>query len=68
MEVEIAVRVAWPVMELLTIVTKILREWVSTVEMVLVRGRAIMGEKEPEGWSAGGFKGTLQKARTLKFQ
>ena len=42
MQVSIAVRVAWLVMELLTIVTKIPRGWASTAGTVVVRGRAMM--------------------------
>ena len=55
-------------MELLTIVTKILRGWASTAGTVVVRGRAIMEEEDAEGWSAEDFIRTLSRAETLDFK
>ena len=68
MHIQIAVRVAWLVMELLTIFTKILRGWASTAGPVVVRGRAMMEEKDAERWSAEDFIRTLSKAQTLDFK
>ena len=68
MHVQIAVHVAWLVMELLTIVTKIVRGWASTAGTVVARGRAMMEEKDAEGWSAEDFIRTLPKAQTLDFK
>ena len=54
---------AWLVTELRTIVTKILRGWVSAVGKLVVRGRAMMEEKDAEGWRVEDFK---ERIRRLK--
>ena len=50
------------------IVMKILRGCASTVGTVVGGGRAMMKEKDAEGWSAEDFIRTLQRAKTLNFK